>query len=90
MSEELCCGEGLAPGSGVSGSGAGGQGGSLSQSLPAPVPLCQDTAKEEQGAPEKLREIPDLLFPPFPYPVSWQLTVGSLHCLRGLSRAEIR
>lgn len=41
-SEELCCG--LAPGSAVAGSG---QGGSMSPSLLAPVPLCQDTAKAE-------------------------------------------
>lgn len=38
MSEELCWGEGLAPGSDAAGSGAGGKGESMSQSLPSPVP----------------------------------------------------
>lgn len=84
-SEELCWGEGVAWGS-----GAGGQGGCVSQSLPAPVPLCQDTAKAEQGAHEKLREMPDLPPSSFSLPCKLAAHSGSLHCLRGLSRAEIR
>lgn len=38
---------GISSSSAVAESGAGGQGGSMSQSLPAPGPLGQDTAKAE-------------------------------------------